>query len=504
MKPVHIDCSGKGESFSRYWKHCVGAGRANEGMRADWRMHLRDAVAHCGFEYLRFHGLFHDDMMIYREKADGYPVYNWQYVDNLFDFMLDVGIRPFVEFGFMPQDLASGDMTVFWWKGNVTPPKNMERWAELIGESVAHWVERYGIGEVRKWYFEVWNEANLDDMFWAGTQAEYFEMYEATAKAVKLVDDQLRVGGPATSSFVDGEGVWIKDFLKFCAAKNLPADFISTHPYPVRHPKDEKTGEYLDVFREASSTYDDLSWLKKTVAASKSPKAEIHLTEWNSSPSPRDFVHDHPFAGAFIIKNNIECIGLCDSLSYWTFTDVFEEQRAGDTPFHGGFGLINAQGIHKPAYHAYAFLNQLGETKLGGGDGWFATRDEEEGSIQILLWNYEHYVNTDGRLAKDKDTVEELFGAGKKRKFDFHLEGLPKGRNRVVIKKVDMDNASAFRSWKSIGAPYWLTRDQVAYLKTCSEPVGKAYEVANGKSVQIAVELPVHGFGLVEVTRMGY
>lgn len=494
METIRIDCSQKGERYEKYWCHCVGAGRANEGMRAGWREHLLDVVKNCGFKYLRFHGLLSDDMMIYHEDEAGNPIYNWQYIDELFDFMLDAGIRPFVEFGFMPGDLKSGDMTVFWWKGNVTPPKDINRWGELIGNCAMHWIERYGLDEVRRWYFEIWNEANLDELFFSGTQADYFRMYESAVKALKAVDEKLRVGGPATSSFENGEAPWVKDFLKYCDANKLPADFISTHPYPVTHPKDEKTGEILDEFRESGCGFADLTWLKKAVAASKYPKAEIHLTEWNSSPRPRDFVHDHPFAGAFIIKNNIECIGLCDSLSYWTFTDVFEETRAGDTPFHGGFGMITFQGIHKPAYHAYSFLNRLGEFRLGQGEGWFATKDKK-GDIRILIWNYDHYTNPDARIAWDKDTVDELFTGGETRKFEFQLDGLGEGNHRLTISTVDMENASAFHAWKKMGAPDWLTKKQVKRLKSAATPVVNEYPVGT------VTELPAHSFALIDVVR---
>jgi len=499
MEPIVINCASEGTVYHKHWQVCAGAGRANEGMRADWRMHLKDAVEQCGFKYLRFHGLLHDDMMIYHERADGSAVYNWQYVDDLFDYMLELGIRPFVEFGFMPSDLASGNMTVFWWKGNVTPPKDVNRWCELIGNCIKHWIQRYGLNEVRSWYFEVWNEANLKDCFWSGTQEDYFQLYEVTAKALKGVDDKLRVGGPATSSFINGEAPWVKDFLKFCAARNLPIDFISAHPYPVRHPVDETTGEHLDVFRDASSTYDDLTWLRKTVAGSKFPKAEIHLTEWNSSPSPRDFVHDHPFAGTFIINNNIACIGLCNSLSYWTFTDVFEEQRAGDAPFHGGFGLINMQGIHKPAFYAYSFLNKLGTRMLGKGDGWFATKDEE-GNIQIIVWNYSHYIDSDGRLAKDKDTVEQLFGNGEKREYNFRLEGLEKQKYNVSVWTVDGNYTSAFHGWKALGAPDWLTSEQVKRIESMGVPKLQNGKVGTGPSVSYSINLGAFGFAVAEVS----
>ena len=142
------------------FKLCVGAGRANEGLRADWQRQLTIAHRECGFEYIRMHGLFTDDMGVYRED-NGKPEYNWQYIDELYDFLHSIGMKPFVELGFMPGGLASGSKTIFWWKGNVTPPKDMNKWADFIRAFVLHEQERYGDAEVRTWYFEVWNEPNL-------------------------------------------------------------------------------------------------------------------------------------------------------------------------------------------------------------------------------------------------------------------------------------------------------------------------------------------------------
>jgi len=171
---------------------CVGAGRANEGLRADWQRQLACVRRECGFRYVRFHGLLCDDMGVYSEDKEGHPVYNWQYIDELYDSLLAIGVRPFVELGFMPAALASGTQTIFWWKGNVTPPKDYQKWENLIRALVTHWTGRYGEAEVATWYFEVWNEPNLAG-FWIGdkqgktdaefepiARAEYFKLYAVT------------------------------------------------------------------------------------------------------------------------------------------------------------------------------------------------------------------------------------------------------------------------------------------------------------------------------------
>jgi len=405
---LEADARSEGKPLTHFWSVCVGAGRANEGLRAGWLEQMKVVVEHCGFQYVRFHGLFHDDMFVYRE-TDGEAVYNFQYIDDLFDRLLEIGVRPFVEFGFCPKDLASGPETVFWWKGNTAPPKDYLKWSALIRSCAIHWIDRYGLDEVRKWYFEVWNEPNLKDFF-HGTRKQYFELYKTTALTLKSVDSLLRVGGPATSNFVpdarfDGEKedischavvtkaekldllewrpVWIEPFLAYCSREKLPVDFVSTHPYPTDWPLDGK-GRLQKYTRGSEATITDLKLLRKLINNGPYDQAEVHLTEWNSSPSPRDFTHDYLQAATYIAKVNLESTGLVNSLSYWTFTDVFEELGGGDTLFHGGFGLINYHGIVKPAFHAYRFLHALGDEILARVKGGIVTRESSFELFSII------------------------------------------------------------------------------------------------------------------------
>ncbi|MGC5772422.1 GH39 family glycosyl hydrolase [Paenibacillus pabuli] len=484
---MNINFQGKSKPLNHIWSACVGAGRANEGLRADWQSHLFKAVKHGGFRYLRFHGLLHDDMHVYK-IVDGQEVFNFQYVDALFDAMLDQGIRPFVEFGFMPIDLASTERTQFWWKGNISPPNDYAKWANLISKLVEHWTQRYGLEEVKNWYFEVWNEPNLS-AFWDGTKEQYFRLYQVSVAAIKAIDDRLRVGGPATSNFVpdarfDGEledisthltlvtedldslewkGVWIEDFLAFCERKKLPVDFISTHPYPTDFALDGH-GEFQGRSRHASSTRDDIEWLKRVIASSAYPDVEIHLTEWSSSPSSRDCSHDYLPAAAYVVKTNLEVSNLIDSLSYWVFTDVFEEVGAGPAAFHGGFGMLNLQGIPKPTFHAYSFLNQLGEHELARSEGTVITRTDN-GELRGLFYNYpEDYKGTVPMSVYPDQTVAQTAQSfGSSRSFNVVVEQVTPGA-QYVLRTVDRDHGVAVQLWNEMGSPNSPSREQTEQL----------------------------------------
>ncbi|MFJ6708725.1 MULTISPECIES: beta-xylosidase [unclassified Streptomyces] len=486
---ARVDAASPGTPLAHFWNLCVGAGRANEGLRAGWLEQLDTAARACGFRYVRFHGLLHDDMFVYREQ-DGRPVHNFQYVDELFDRLLDLGVRPFVELGFSPGDLATERDTVFWWRANGSPPVDLERWSDLVAALVRHWADRYGVGEIRQWYFEVWNEPNLRPFF-HGTRSQYFALYTATAAAVRSVDAALRVGGPATSNFVpddrfagevedltrhaetiaapdldalDWTPVWLTEFLDHCHRTGSPVDFVSAHPYPTDWALDD-LGRSVKLTRHADATRQDLEVLRRTVDASPFPGAEIHLTEWSSSPSPRDHTHDHLQAATFVVKANLESAGLVDSLSYWAFTDVFEEAGAGDTVFHGGFGMINFQGVPKPVFHAYRFLGSLGDELLARVPGAVVTRHGDSGALTVLAYHYPAEVTTAPPASFDDRTVaERTLATGTPRRLGITLTGLP-ARAAFTVEVLDHESGNTLELWRRMGSPDPLGREQARRLR---------------------------------------
>ena len=228
---VVIPVAGTRSASHDAWRECVGTGRLSLALRQDYLESLALVQKEIGFRYIRGHGLLHDDVGIYREyewEGEIHVLYNFTYIDQIFDSFLDLGLKPFVEIGFMPAALASSTETIFWWKGNVTPPKDYGRWRDLIHAVVTHFVGRYGLEEVITWPFEIWNEPNLSNFWKDADQAEYFKLYRETVGVIKAIDPGLQVGGPAISG---GSDHWMADFLRFCADEKVPVDFLSRHAY---------------------------------------------------------------------------------------------------------------------------------------------------------------------------------------------------------------------------------------------------------------------------------
>jgi xylan 1,4-beta-xylosidase len=477
-RPINIDVSQVAGPTNKVFNECVGAGRANEGLRADWQQQLSMIQKDVQFKYIRFHGLLHDDMRVYAEdKKTGAPIYNWQYIDRLFDFLLSIKIRPFVEFGFMPADLAADTKTIFWWKANNSKPKSYERWDALIGKLVQHWTERYGQEEVKKWYFEVWNEPDLKGFF-NGTQPDYFELYSHTARAVKNVNPSYRTGGPATSAVK-----WIGDFLSYCETNKLPVDFVSTHDYGTTSVLDEMGTKKQQLKDIRDTIAKDVKRVRETINASSFKNAELHFTEWNTSPSSRDPIHDTYQNAAYLLHVLKKAAPYSNSMSYWTFTDVFEEAGPGQTPFHGGFGLINLQDIKKPSYYAYKFLNELGQTELKNGDGSSYICKSANG-IQALIWDYTHPTRD---YAYNQDYFNKAQPAMTKETTKLRLTNVKNGKYILEIYKVGYQHNDPYTAYLSMGKPSQVTKAEVANLKKLSSglPISKTkIVIRNGKFEQ--------------------
>ena len=441
------------------FKRCVGAGRANEGLRADWQRQLASAHRECGFQYIRMHGLLCDDMGVYREDSHGNPEYNWQYIDELYDFLHSIGMKPFVELGFMPGALASGKKTIFWWRGNVTPPRDLTKWADFIRAFVLHVKERYGEAEVRTWYFEVWNEPNLDG-FWAGTQQQYFDLYAATARAIKSVSADYKVGGPATA----GCG-WVPEFIHFCDTNHEPLDFISTHTYGVESGYLDEYGNSGTVLSpNSNSIFGDVKSVRQQIAESAMPKLELHFTEWSASYTPADPVHDSYHSAAYIVDKLRKCGDAAQSMSYWTFTDIFEEPGPRWEAFHGGFGLMNQQDIKKSAYYAYQFLNRLGATELKSNDrsSWICT--DKDGGVQALVWDFTNTFPKSNMI--NQVYFKRDLPAQPKNKVTLSLANLAKGKYTLELYKAGYRVNDAYATYRDLGAPNQLTKAQVAEIKS--------------------------------------
>ena len=478
MQTIAIDLQAPAHPFPHYWERIFGSGRAILSLRESYRRDLRQVKQATNFDYIRFHAIFHDEVGVYDEDAQGRPVYNFSYVDQIYDGLLANGVRPFVELSFMPQKLAVRPAPhPFWYHPNVAPPKDWNRWGDLVAAFVRHLVDRYGIDEVAQWYFEVWNEPNID--FWVGEPKEstYYQLYDASARAVKLVSPRLRVGGPATA-----QAAWVDRFIRHCADGNVPVDFVSTHVY-ANDSSENVFGTHAAIPRD-QMIYRALKKVHDQVKASARSDLPIIFSEYNATYSTDPEITDSPFMGPWLAHTIAQCDGLVNILAYWAFSDVFEEQGVVKRPFYGGFGLIAAGNIPKAAFNAFKLLHQLGDERLRvDSDSVLATR-RPDGSLAVAIWNY----SPPGQTGEAKRVTLSIRG----------LQGQPQAR----VQMVDREHGSPLASWEAMGRPDFPSPEQQLRLQMAAAlPSSQLLGLEGGDTKTLELSLPSQALALVEITK---
>jgi len=470
---VSIDAHAPTTPLPHFWEQMFGSGRANLALRADYREDLRTVKKVTGFQYVRFHAILDDENGVYNEDAQGNPVYNFSYVDQIYDGLLRNGVRPFVEISFMPKKLAARlDYHAFWYKQIVSPPANYAKWDALITAFAQHLVNRYGIDEVSQWYFEVWNEPNID--FWTGVpkQKTYFELYDHTARALKAVSPRIRVGGPATA-----QAAWVGDLIAHTTANHVPLDFVSSHAYG----NDSSQNIFGDdrPIAPHQMVCAAVDKVHKQILASARPHLPLIWSEFNATYSNQSEITDSIYMGPWLADTIRQCDGMADVMSYWTFSDVFEEQGPVKTPFYGGYGLVAEDGIPKPAFNAFAMLHELGDERIAEPEKDVLVTRRRDGSLVVAAWNL---VEPDA-TGTDKTITLELKGVA--------------ANARVTIERSDAQHGDTLAAWDRMGKPRYPSQAQIAALKKASEP--GAPETGNLDHGRLTLTLPPMGLAVVEI-----
>ncbi len=447
------------------WKTTIATGRAHLLLRADLQSHLEVLQRSIGYRYCRFHGLFHDDMAVAVRRKDGTLAFRWAQVDKVLDALRRLGLRPHVELSPMPVALASGTATIFDWEWNVTPPRDYSEWGQLVGAFARHCLDRYGLDEIAQWYYEVWNEPNIN--FWTGTQNDYWKLYDVSAAALKAVSPRLRVGGPVTA-----RAAWVPELIAHCSSRGVPLDFISTHIYPqdeyVQYPNltgsPHQPGNFVtDIVRE----------VRQAVRRSALPDLEIQWTEWNSLvPLPDGKVVwsgnpsvDNMSAAATICDLAIAADTECDTFCWWEASDVFAENGMPQSEFSGTFGLLTLNGLPKASFNAFKFLSRLRGDQLEvrhqallPGRGLVATAEGE--CRQILLW---HRV---------------LPGIGEQLPWEgvLEIQWTEPAKPVLVEERIAAGAGSCYETWQSLGGPQNLSPIEHHLLEVHAAPAAQWFQ----------------------------
>ena len=491
-----IDAHAPTTPFPHFWEKTFGSGRAILALRADYRADLHTVKQATDFQSIRFHGILDDEVGVYdpdrqtknpglaAQAANDASIYNFFYLDEIYDGLLAEHVKPYVELSFMPEKMASepNSQHVFMGHPNTSPPKDYAAWDAMIQALATHLIARYGIDEVATWKFEVWNEPNLD--FWMGEpkQATYFKLYDHTAHDLKSVSTRLQVGGPATA-----QAAWVTPFLAHVHAVNAPIDFVSTHVY-ANDTADNVLHINEDVPRK-TMVYRAVKMVHDQILASPYPHLPLIFSEYNASYANEPNVTDTPFIGPWLANNIRLCDGLTDSMDYWSFSDVFDEQGVVRTPFYGGFGLVAAEGIPKAALNDFRALHQLGDQRIAlDSDSALATKTAD-GKLVVALWDYAPPTGTGADYTWPKGPARPP------KTFTLDLKHVPANAT-VEVLRVDDDHGNAVKAFDAMGRPPGdLMPAQVEQLRAAGAMAPAEHLRLHGGKLSLTV--PAHGIAVL-------
>ena len=484
----------KNGPVDRFFDLSVGSDYPGTLIRDDSQAQLKVAVDELGFRYIRFHAIFHDVLGTVRIE-DGRTVYNWTKIDDLYDDLLARHIKPFVELGFTPKSLATSENSIFYWHGNTSHPKP-DGWRDLVDAFIRHIEERYGKAEVGTWYFEVWNEPNLSGFWEGGDQKAYFDLYDLTAKTIKSADPALRVGGPSTAG-----AAWVPEFLAHVKQSGAAVDFVTTHTYGVQ-------GGFLDENGKSDTKLDpspdaivgDVRRVRAQISASPFPALPLYFSEWSTSYTPRDSVHDSYISAPYILTKLKASQGIVQGMSYWTYSDLFEEPGPPSAPFQGGFGLLNPQGIRKPAYFAYKYLHALqGESlKVSDSQALVATQG---GNVTAVLWDFEQPEQKVSNRSFYTKLIPNHAAAPVQLRV-MHL--VANAGYRVEVYRTGYQANDAYSAFIEMGSPNTLTAEQVEHLNGLTRDLpetDKAVRSGPGGTLELSVPMNSNDIVLVKLER---
>jgi xylan 1,4-beta-xylosidase len=488
---IVADVSQPSGPVDRFFNLSVGSDYPGTLIRDDSQAQLKVAVDELGFRYIRFHAIFHDVLGTVR-KENGKTMYDWTRIDQLYDDLLARHIKPFVELGFTPEALATSQNSIFYWHGNTSHP-DPDGWRDLVAAFIRHIEQRYGQAEVRTWYFEVWNEPNLAGFWEGGDQKAYFALYDLTSNTIKSIDPALRVGGPSTAG-----AAWVPEFLEHVKQSGAAVDFVTTHTYGVDGGfLDEEGHSDTKLSPSPDAISGDIHRVRREISESPFPNLPLYFTEWSTSYTPRDPVHDSYISAAYILSKIKANQGQLQGMSYWTYSDLFEESGPPPTPFHGGFGLLNREGIRKPAFFAYKYLNALEGQSIPSNDPQ-AMLAEDNGNVTAVIWDFEQPEQKLSDRPFYTRVIPSHPAAPVEMKFT-HLA--PGAKYKLEVHRTGFHANDAYTAYLELGRPKELTAAQIAQLNGLTRDLPEKDQIVTaGREGTVDVALPMNSNDIVLVT----
>ncbi len=505
-KYVSADADTVTGTLRHTWKNLMTVGSARDLLSETVRDEVRRMQREIGFRYIKLTGVFSDELRLYSETKEGKAVYSFAYLDRIFDFLSELGLKPLIQLSFMPRQLARTPER-FLFNDLVSEPKRLDRWAELVETFTRHLLSRYGRQEVRSWLFCPWHQPDTVNMYGFQDSESFYAFYQASFDAVKKCDAALLFGIPPTFYILQKNYTnWYLPFLDWCHRHGCPPDFLCFDYYDTIQSTVKDSGHEMFGFVGSMTLRDAPDGLSAFVAQVKRENRErrkvpIYLAEWNTSPSQQDLLNDTCFKSCYLAKNLLENMDALDGFGYWSLTDWMGEAPLPEEMFFGGLGLFTAGGIPKAAFYALTLLARLAHQLLSRGDGWFLTKSAA--GYQMVLYNYRHFSQLYAAGEKFDMTFHDRYTPfAPEQSMDFHIRmsHVENGAYTVRETVVNRKSGSAFDEWLRMGGMELRGEEELACLLAHSRPqVTKYHTEVQKHTLEIDAMLEMLEVRLIEI-----
>lgn len=450
-----------------HWKEILLVSNTLDYLKNKYQNQIRSLQEDLSFKYAKLSKVFKDELISYIELSPGNITYNWDKIDEIIDFILEVKLKP----GF----------DLIYEIENKTSLHDIEFLESLIGNFIKHILNRYGMSEVKTWYFSIVNNPYAENLYDIKSEKEYFDYFFKTFNKFKKLDNDIRVGTEILYIPTDEVGDHYKNFLFYCIDNKINLDFVCFHKDSKTLILEDKMLENIDLINEY---YKEIR---------NSEKIEVVISNIDTKQLLINNIYDTSFLAAYILHKIINPLKKEDMINTHVYADIITDIKSNDDKIGKSFGLISNEGIKTPIYHMYNLLNKLGDEVISQGDNYFITKRSED--VQILVYNYNKSIEKENIDLKNtlKDDVLN---------YKFSLLGLD-GDYKLMRYKLSEKYGSFYENWKSIGSPQPMSNEELSYLKNISVPKIESsnLKVEEGFGSEVNISVGINSIELVTICK---
>lgn len=481
------------KSFSMPWKEIINIGSIDEILDSSVQRQLLQLKKEIDFRYVRVWNIFEKEM--YEEKEGSYK-YNFSRVDRVFDFISEHDMKPYIELSFKPLHVSysinsplvnrDNDIIFHDWKGYQT----------VMEEFAVHLVNRYGVDEIEKWYFELWKDERINMLEEDGM---YFDCFETGWHALKKISDKMKVGGAGFALAYDR--YQYRELIRNWKKRDIRPDFITVYSYSYLLLRQD--GIYFGKRSlDGDFMLNQLTFFERILREEKFTPDELHVTEWNFTISNRNCINDSCAQGAYVMKTCIDAAGRVDKLGYWHGLDLHSEYFDSGSVLCGDNGLLTKDGIRKPAFYAFHFLNSLQPYVIARTPNAVITTNKK-GSFVIACHNFKGF-NYRYTLKEEKDIriedLDEIYEDLDPIRLSFAIKNVDNGEYILRMFYVNRENGSIQDLWEDLDYMDNLSKGELEYMRRRTMPKVEMRKIrVSDHILNIKTEMMAHEIRMLDI-----